>query len=143
MGRRLLAAVALAGLIACDSGIRVVGYGQTAGSTGGGGTGGGGSNALVGVWRSLSSLLLSTGETMILDVRWSFGPTGSCERTRIQTIVDGGGGSETTETIGCTYVASGSSVTVTFVGVSVPSTFSVAFSSGDLILNGTRFDRIG
>jgi hypothetical protein len=32
---------------------------------------------------------------------------------------------------------------VTFAGSSVPSRFSVAFVSGDLLLAGTRFTRIG
>jgi hypothetical protein len=138
-----LTAVLCAGALGCDT-RRVFAPGQT----GGGNTGGGGiagSSSLVGVWRSLSSLPLATGETLILDVRWSFGSTGACQRTRIQTIVDAGGGSETTETVACSYVLSsgGSSVTVTFQGSSVPSTFTVAFSSGDLLLAGTRFDRIG
>ncbi|MDP3910046.1 MAG: hypothetical protein Q8Q14_06615 [Gemmatimonadales bacterium] len=145
MDRGALGALLLAGALACDSGLRVVGYGQTGG--GGGGTGGGaggGAATLVGVWRNLSSLVLSSGETVVFDVRWSFGSDRSCVRTRIQTIVGPGGGDETTERIPCTYVLSGggSSVTVTFQGSSVPSTFSVAFSGGDLLLGGTRFDRI-
>lgn len=138
-----MAALAVGGG-ACDTGLRVVGYGTTGGgSTGGGGGGGGASATLVGVWRNVSSLILGSGETVVFDVRWSFGADGSCSRTRIQTVVDAGGGSETTETIPCTYVASGSRVTVTFQGSSVPSSFSVAFSGGDLLLDGTRFNRIG
>ena len=34
-------------------------------------------------------------------------------------------------------------VTITFEGSSVPTTFSVAFSGGDLLLGGFRFQRIG
>lgn len=139
---RALAALALALLLGCDNGLRVVGYGQTGGTGTGAGTGGG-STSLVGVWRNVSTLALSSGETLILDMRWSFGADGSCQRTRIQTIVDASGGSETTETIACTYVLSGSRVTVTFAGSSVPSTFSVGFTGGDLLLDGRRFDRIG
>jgi hypothetical protein len=139
-------AVLLLGIAAgagCDAGIRVVGFG-TAGGGGGGGTGaGGGATGLVGTWRNLSSLALSSGETLILDVRWSFDAAGTCSRTRIQTIVSGNAGSETTETLPCTYTLSGSTVTVTFQGSSVPSRFSVAFVSGDLLLAGTRFTRIG
>lgn len=141
LGGALLAALA-AGAGACDSGLRVVGYGTTGGGSTGGGGGGGASATLVGVWRNVSSLILGSGETVVFDVRWSFGAEGSCSRTRIQTVVDAGGGSETTETIPCTYVASGSRVTVTFQGSSVPSGFSVAFAGGDLLLDGTRFNRI-
>jgi hypothetical protein len=141
VGGALLAALA-AGGGACDSGLRVVGYGTTGGGSTAGG-GGGASTTLVGVWRNVSSLMLGSGETVVFDVRWSFGADGSCSRTRIQTVVDAGGGSETTETIPCTYVASNSRVTVTFQGSSVPSSFSVAFSGGDLLLDGTRFNRIG
>lgn len=139
----------LLALSACDGGLRVVGFGTTGGTGGGGGGGGtgggsgGGASALVGTWRNLSSRVLSTGETLILDVRWSFDATGSCSRTRIQTIVSGTEGSETTETLGCTYTFSGSTVTVTFQGSSVPSQFSVAFQGSDLLLAGTRFTRIG
>jgi hypothetical protein len=137
----LLATLAI-GAGACDSGLRVVGYGQTGGGSAGG-PGGGASATLVGVWRNVSSLVLGTGETVVFDVRWSFGSGGTCSRTRIQTLIDAGGGSETTETIPCTYVVTGSRVTVTFQGSSVPSSFTVAFSGGDLLLAGTRFDRIG
>jgi hypothetical protein len=75
-------------------------------------------------------------------VRWSFDAAGGCSRTRIQTIISGNTGSETTETLSCTYTFSGSTVTVTFQGSSVPSRFSVAFVSGDLLLAGTRFTRL-
>ncbi|MGH7529035.1 MAG: hypothetical protein ACREMN_01490 [Gemmatimonadales bacterium] len=141
----MIALVILLLTAACDTGLRVVGYG-TAGSGGGsgvtGGTGGGAA-ALVGVWRSVSQLPLSSGEIRVLDVRWTFGSGGDCDRTRIQTLVSGNAGTESTDTIACTYVFAGSSVTVTFAGSSVPSQLSVAFSGGDLLLAGTRFTRIG
>ncbi len=148
---RACAALLLAGVLlgACDGGVRVVGFGTTggAGSTGGtGGTGGTGSpSALAGTWRSLSTLVLSGGGTMVLDLRWTFDATGGCSRTRIQTIIDSNGmtGTETDETIACSYTVSGSTMTVAFQGSSVPSRFSVAFSGGDLLLAGTRFQRIG
>lgn len=116
------------------------------GGGGGGGSGGGaggGASALVGTWRNLSTLILSSGETLVLDVRWSFDAGGGCSRTRIQTLISGNTGTETTETLSCTYTPSGSSITVTFQGSSVPSRFSFAFVSGDLLLAGTRFTRIG
>ena len=118
------------------------GGGTTGGGTGGGSTGGV-SGALVGTWRNLSTLPLSDGGTAVFDVRWSFDASNSCSRTRIQTIIHGNTGKETTETIGCTYVFAGSSVTVTFQGSSVPSRFSVSFAGGDLLLAGTRFTRLG
>lgn len=118
------------------------GGGTTGGGTGGGSTGGG-SGALVGTWRNLSTLPLSDGGTAVFDVRWSFDAANSCSRTRIQTIIHGNTGTETTETIGCTYVFAGSSVTVTFQGSSVPSRFSVSFAGSDLLLAGTRFTRLG
>jgi hypothetical protein len=123
----------------------VTGFGTTGGGTGGGGGvgGGGGAGALVGTWRNLSSLSLSDGGTLVLDVRWVFDASNGCARTRIQTIIRGTTGSETTETIPCTYVLAGSSVTVTFQGSSVPSRFSVSFTGSDLLLAGTRFTRIG
>lgn len=136
----LLLAAALSATGGCDGGVRVVGYGGRTGGTGGTGSGAG---ALVGVWRSVSSLGLSTGETVVFDVRWSFGAAGACSRTRIETLVSGNEGSETTETLRCTYTFSGSAVTVLFEGSSVPSRLSVAFSGGDLLLDGTRFTRIG
>ena len=147
-GRRLAALLLAAGtaatLGACDAGTRVVGFGTTGGGGGGGtGTGGGGASALVGTWRNVSSLVLASGETVVFDVRWSFDAAGSCSRTRIQTVVSGATGSETTEILPCTYTFSGSTVTVTFPGSSVPSRFSVAFVSGDLLMAGTRFTRIG
>jgi len=150
-GRRWIRSARLAVLLlgtaagaGCDAGIRVVGFGTTGGGgTGGTGGGGGGASALVGTWRNLSSLVLSSGETLVLDVRWTFDAAGACSRTRIQTIISGNTGSETTETLPCTYTLSGSTVTVTFQGSSVPSRFSVAFVSGDLLLAGTRFTRIG
>lgn len=126
---------------ACDTGLRVVGYGQTGGSTAGGS--GSGAASLVGVWRNVSSLILDSGETVVFDVRWSFGAGGECSRTRIQTIVGATDGSETTEIIACTYSVAGSTVTVAFEGSSVPSTFSFGFAGGDLLLAGTHFTRIG
>ena len=78
----------------------------------------------------------------MFDVRWTFDAGGACSRTRIQTIVSGNSGTETSDTIGCTYVSNGSSITVTFTGSSVPSTFSVGFFGSDLVLAGTRFTRI-
>lgn len=147
-GRRLaallLAAATAATLAACDAGIRVAGFGSAGGGgTGGTGSGGGGASALVGTWRNLSTLILSSGETLVLDVRWSFDAGGGCSRTRIQTLISGDTGTETTETLPCTYTFASSAVTVTFQGSSVPSRFSVAFSGGDLILDGRRFTRIG
>ncbi|MFN2571551.1 MAG: hypothetical protein ABR537_08080 [Gemmatimonadales bacterium] len=133
---------------ACDAGLRVTGFGTTGGGggggTGGGGTGGGGTNAsaLSGTWRNVSSLALSSGETAVFDVRWTFDGAGGCTRTRIETIVNGATGSETTETIGCTYTVNGAVVTVTFAGASVPSRFAFGFSGGDLLLDGTRFTRL-
>jgi hypothetical protein len=86
--------------------------------------------------------VLSTGETVVFDVRWTFDASGGCSRTRIQTVISGNSGGETTETLGCTYTASGSVVTVTFQGSSVPSQFTFAFSGADLLLAGTRFTRL-
>ena len=127
----------------CDAGIRVAGFGTTGGGSGGAGGGSGGASAIIGTWRNLSSLVLGTGETVVLDVRWSFDAAGRCSRTRIQTVVSGTSGSETTDVLLCTYTLSGSTVTITFAGSSVPSRFSVAFVGGDLLLAGTRFMRIG
>jgi hypothetical protein len=129
-------------LSACDAGVRVVGFGTTGGSRTGGGSGSG-SAALVGAWRNVSTLMLSNSGTLVLDVRWSFDAGGGCSRTRVQTIVNGNSGTETSETLACTYTLSGSTVTVTFQGSSVPSQFSVAFAGSDLLLAGTRFTRIG
>lgn len=146
-GRRLatLLLAATATLAACDVGTRVTGFGTAGGGggPGGGSGGGGGASALVGTWRNLSTLILSSGETLVLDVRWSFDAGGGCSRTRIQTLISGDTGTETTETLPCTYTFASSAVTVTFQGSSVPSRFSVAFSGGDLILDGRRFTRIG
>lgn len=118
----------------------MTGFGTNGGT---GGTGGGSSRSIVGIWRSLSSIALSDGGTLVLDVRWSFDASSSCSRTRIETIIHGNTGSETTETLACTYMLAGSSVTVTFQGSSVPSRFSVSFAGSDLLLAGTRFTRIG
>lgn len=146
----LLLIALLAASWSCDSGLRVVtpgttgGGGTGGGGTGGGGTGGtGGSNALVGTWRSLQTLTLSSGETLVLDVRWSFDAGARCSRTRIETLISGNSGTESTETLLCTYTLTASTVTVTFQGSSVPSQFSVAFAGNDLLLDGTRFTRIG
>lgn len=140
----LLVSAAIATLGACDAGTRIIGYGTTGGGgSGSGGGGGTGGSSLTGTWRNLSSLMLSTGGTLVLDVRWSFDGAKSCSRTRIQTIISGNGGTETTETLSCTYTISGSTVTVSFQGSSVPSRFSIAFVNGDLLLAGTRFTRIG
>jgi hypothetical protein len=130
---------------ACDAGTRIVGFGTTGGGGAGGGTGtgGGSASALIGTWRNLSSLTLASGEIVVFDVRWSFDAARNCSRTRIQTVISGATGSETTETLPCSYTVSGSAVVVTFAGSSVPSRFSVAFVSGDLLLAGTRFTRIG
>src|SRR3970040_1895753 len=76
--RRLVALLLATGLAlgaaaGCDAGVRVAGFG-TAGGTGGGTSGAGsGASALLGTWRNLSSLVLSTGETVVFDVRWRFG----------------------------------------------------------------------
>lgn len=140
----LLLVVLLAAAWSCDSGLRVVTPGRTGGGgTTGGGTGGGGSGALVGTWRNLRTLTLSSGQTLVLDVRWSFDAGAGCSRTRIETLITGNSGTETTETLLCTYTLSASTVTVTFQGSSVPSQFSVAFAGSDLLLDGTRFTRIG
>ena len=142
----LATGLALGATIGCDAGIRVTGFGQAGGGAGGstgGSGGGGGSSALAGTWRNLSSLVLSTGETVVFDVRWSFGAGGDCSRTRIQTVIGGTSGTETTDTRNCTYTASAGAVTVVFEGSSVPASFSVAFLGGDLLLGGTRFTRIG
>lgn len=80
---------------------------------------------------------------VVFDVRWSFGSGGGCSRTRIETLISGNEGTETTETRGCTFTATAASVTVQFTGSAVPSRFSVAFSGGDLLLDGVRFTRIG
>jgi hypothetical protein len=128
---------------ACDAGTRIIGFGTTGGGGSGGGAGGGGGSGLTGTWRNLTSFILTTGETVVLDVRWSFSGAGGCSRTRIQTIINGNAGSETTETLSCTYAMSGSTVTVSFQGSSVPSRFSIAFVNGDLLLAGARFTRIG
>ena len=94
----------------------------------------------MGVWRNLFSTT-SGSETIVTDTRWSFGSGGGCSRTVIKTFVVAG--IETTDLRNCTYTTSGSNVTIVFAGSSVATTFSVAFSSGDLLLGGFRFQRIG
>jgi hypothetical protein len=118
-----------------------VGFGTT-GRTGGTRSGNTAS-ALIGTWRNLSTLVMSTGETLVLDVRWQFDAGGDCSRARIQTIVSGNAGTETSDRIACGYTLTGSTMTVSFAGSSVPSRFSVSFAGADLLLAGTRFARIG
>ena len=123
-----------------NAGIRVLGPGIGGGAGGGGGGAGGSGASLVGVWRNLFSTT-SASETIITDTRWTFGAGGDCSRTVVKTFVVAG--VETTDVRNCQYTTAGSNVTIIFEGSSVPTTFSVAFSSGDLLLGGFRFQRIG
>lgn len=136
----LLVLSAAAVTAACPSaGVRFVGPGLSGG--GGGGGGGTGSASLVGTWRNLTTVF-SGGDTIVTQTVWTFTASGTCSKSVTQTFVNSG--SEFTfPTQDCTYTFSGSSVTVTFVGSSVATRFSVAFSGGDLILDGFRFTRIG
>ncbi|MGH7548916.1 MAG: hypothetical protein ACREMM_12180, partial [Gemmatimonadales bacterium] len=110
---------------------------------GGGGGGGGGDASLVGTWRNLTTFLdAMSGETIVSETRWTFAAGGTCSKVVTHTFVNAG----VQDTIfqgGCTFTSGGSSVTIIFAGSSVPTTFSVAFSNGDLLLDGFRFQRIG
>ena len=109
----------------------------------GGGTGGGTPVAtqLLGSWRN-TRVVLSGGDTIITETVWTFSAGGSCSKAVSQTFVSTGN-EFFFPTQTCAYTVGGSSVTVTFAGSSVPTTFSVAFSSGTLILDGFPFQRIG
>ncbi|MGH7613598.1 MAG: hypothetical protein ACREMW_06095, partial [Gemmatimonadales bacterium] len=112
------------------------------GGSGGGGAGGGGGGAaaaIVGTWRHVSTLI-SAGETVVSDTRWSFGSDLTCSKLLIQTFVNAG--FETTEVRPCTYTPASVSVRIVFDGSSVPVTFSVSFSNGNLILDGFVFTRL-
>ncbi|MGH7644039.1 MAG: hypothetical protein ACREMR_00500, partial [Gemmatimonadales bacterium] len=110
------------------------------GGAGGGGGGGGTSAAIVGTWRHVSTLV-GNGETVVSDTRWTFASDRTCSKVLIQTFVNAG--FETTEVRPCTYTPASASVTIVFDGSSVPVTFSVSFSSGNLILDGFVFTRLG
>jgi len=124
--------------VACLGGaVRVTGV-----SGGGGGAGGGGTSAaIVGTWRHVSTLITSNGETVVSDTRWSFGSDRTCTKLLIQTFVSAG--IETTDVRPCTYTPASASVTIVFDGSTVPVTFSVSFSNGNLILDGFVFTRLG
>jgi hypothetical protein len=59
----------------------------------------------------------------------------------IQTFVSAG--VETTDVRPCTYTPASASVRILFDGSSVPVTFSVSFSNGNLLLDGFVFTRLG
>ncbi len=127
---------------ACPIDSRVSGPLSAGGGTGGGGGAGGtGAASVLGTWRNLTSLLTTTGDTVISDTRWTFAAGGVCSRTVIQTFVNAG--VEDTTTRDCTFTFDGSSVVLTFQGSSVSTRFSVTFSGPDLVLGGFRFTRIG
>jgi hypothetical protein len=101
----------------------------------GGGTGATTGASLAGTWRNLTAMPLR-----VTDTRWSFGAVGECSRTVVTTHLDMG--IEETTTRNCRYTLSGQSVSIVFDQSTFVSTFSVAFSGGDLLLNGFRFQRI-
>jgi len=120
----------------------VTGVGGGGGAGGGGGGGGGGASAaLVGTWRHVSTLITSNGETIVSDTRWTFGSDRTCSKVVIQTFVIAG--FETTDVRPCTFTPASTSVRIVFDGSSVPVTFSVSFSNGNLILDGFVFTRLG
>jgi hypothetical protein len=84
--------------------------------------------------------LISTPAT-ISDTRWRFGSDGTCDRTVIITQLDTS--VETASTRACTFTLTASSLRVIFEGSTFPSTFGVAFSNGELLLDGFRFQRSG
>jgi hypothetical protein len=110
---------------------------------GGGGTGGGtGSAPVVGTWRNVRVVLeAGTRDTIITETRWTFNAGGACSKTVAQTRVSTGT-QITFPRDTCTYTFTGSSVTVLFAGSSVPTTFSVTFANGTLLLDGFPFSRI-
>jgi len=85
-----------------------------------------------------------SGETVVSETRWTFSSAagGTCFKVVTQTFVRAGV-QDTIFQSSCTFVSGGSSITITFTGSSVRTTFSVAFSNGDLLLDGFRFQRIG
>jgi hypothetical protein len=94
----------------------------------------------VGTWRHVSTLIASDGETVVSDTRWTFGSDRTCSKLLIQTFVRAG--VETTDVRPCSYTPGSASVTIVFDGSSVPVTFSVSFSNGNLILDGFVFTRL-
>src|SRR5881409_1221122 len=98
----------------------------------------GGSRARLG----LLAVVAAAADTIVSETRWTFAAGGSCSKLVIHTFVNAG----VQDTIfqgSCNYTSGGSSVTITFVGSSVPTTFSVGFSGADLLLGGSRFQRVG
>lgn len=138
----LLAVVAAAAVTAaCPQGGRLLGGpGFAGGGSGGGGTG---ATSVVGTWRNFTTFFdAASGDTIVSETRWTFAAGGSCSKLVIHTFVNAG----VQDTIfqgSCNYTSGGSSVTITFVGSSVPTTFSVGFSGADLLLGGSRFQRVG
>ena len=118
----------------------MTGVGGGGGGGAGGGGGGGTSAALVGTWRHVFALITSSGETVVSDTRWTFGSDQTCTKVLIQTFVNAG--FETTEVRPCTFTPASGSVRIVFDGSSVPVTFSVSFSNGNLILDGFVFTRL-
>ena len=107
------------------------------GGRAGGGAGGGATvTSIVGTWRHLAS-----SPTLVTDTRWRFGNDARCERSVVTTHVDTG--VEDTVVRLCSYTLTGSTLTVVFDGSTFQSNFLVAFSDGDLLLDGFRFRRIG
>ena len=125
---------------ACPAGGRLIGG---PGVAGGGGSGGTGGASLVGTWRNFTTFFdAASGDTIVSETRWTFTADGACSKVVTHTFVNAG----VQDTIfqgSCTYTSSAASVTITFMGSSVPTTFSVSFSNGDLLLGGFRFQRIG
>jgi hypothetical protein len=112
-------------------------------ATGGGAGTGPGSASLIGTWRNFTTFFDgSSGDTIVSETRWRFEASGACFKVVTRTFVRAGV-QDTTFQSGCTFVSGGSAITITFTGSSVATTFSVAFSSGDLLLDGFRFQRIG
>ena len=93
-------------------------------------------SSLIGSWRNLLSL-----PTMVSETRWVFSPDGSCIQIVTRTQLDTGGGDESTRT--CQFTLSNTTLTVVFSESTFRNNFSVAFSNGDLLLDGFRFRRIG
>jgi len=111
------------------------------GGRGGGGGGGTGGASLVGTWRNLTTFFDASGETIVSETDWTFAPGGACSKVVTHTFVSAGV-QDTVFQGSCTYAFGGSSVTIRFTGSSVPSTFSVAFSNGELMLEGSPYQRI-
>ncbi len=108
--------------------------GRGGGQSGTGGGGAGTSSGITGSWRNVFATA-----TSVIDTRWSFTAGGACVNTVITTQLDPG--RENTVVRPCTFTLNGSSLSVTFSGSSFVSTFSVAFSGGELLLDGFRFRR--